>query len=463
MSSQTLNLGSGFTISSGVTSSIFKSVVAGPVNSALVEDANDNPLYTAFVSVIIDSSSTSIIGRVALNFGTVLGSEDLTSAWESYVSAVKLAIQGGSSVTVVGPNHPNSTLSDTGDPYQWRTPNYAAVAAWAAQVTTSSVILLTLNDGVTAPPPTPDPLEITASLDGNLSGSIDSSVELGDAPPDPDPTPDPDPLLEGQISLGSGFTITTNSISKNVVAGPIDETLVEDDNDNPLYTKQLLIYLANDALAGYIGLQFGTGAVENLTSTWENYVGAVKLEIQGGLSITVAGPTHPNGLTSDSSEPYLWKPFNHTALAVWAAQVTSSSVILLTLADEVIPDSLEITASLDGSISGSINSNLELSSTPTPDPTPSLSPLKFTASLDGNIFGSIESDVELGLVLNSIVNLDGSLGGIIDASLGITGVYKPLINLIYRSDSVVITGVYKPLINLRYKSAPIILNIPTGI
>ena len=139
MAQQTLDLGSGFTIDSGNQAKIRKNIVVGPIDEALVEDSNDNPLNTSQFSVNLTSASnSSFVGRIIINLGSFLGSsEDLTTAWETYSQAVTLEIQGGSSVVAAGPNHPNSLVVDPSEPYSWRPSNYLAVAAWADQVDSS--------------------------------------------------------------------------------------------------------------------------------------------------------------------------------------------------------------------------------------------------------------------------------------------------------------------------------------
>ena len=208
MSRQTLNLGSGFSIvDSQRFTTVRKYVSAGPINSALVNDSIDNPLSTAYVSVFytkdtIVTQSTIIV----LHFGvsaTDTG-QDLTTAWENYSRAVKLAIQGGASITVGGPNYTTSQVKDSSEPYAWQPSNHAALKAWAKQVNSSSVILLTLNDGVTAPT-TPTALKFRASLDGSIFGSLRASLRVTDTPATDPVEPVEPPVSANALKFGASL------------------------------------------------------------------------------------------------------------------------------------------------------------------------------------------------------------------------------------------------------------------
>ena len=427
MARQTLNLGSGFiTTGSDHTRIKYKAPNVGPINALLVADSSiDVNLYT--ISINIATSNYTNSGRISLNFGGLNTRADLSDAWENYSRAVTLEIQGGASITVGGPNHSSASRRDTNEPYQWRSPNKADVVAWAKQITSSSVILITLDDGVALDfeatldgglsgsinanleLSTPEPLKFEANLDGNISGSIDADLDLATL------------VLDRQtLNLGSGFTIVTTglfaSIEKFIAVGPINDAL-RPSSAAVVYTRLLRVYLQASAFRGNLQLDFGTSGQEDLSDAWEQSANAITLAIQGGASVVLAGPNHSSVVTNDVTDPYLWKPSNNAALIAWASQVTNSSVILLTLDSRTL--SLKFTANLDGNILGSINADLELSA---------LEPLRFEANLDGSLSGSIDSD--LGLItpepLRFTANLDGDLSGSIDASLDLGGVPEPL-------------------------------------
>ena len=294
------------------------------------------------------------------------------------------------------------------------------------------------------------------------------------------------------LNLGSGFNISpggpVKTVSKSVSVGPVNSSLVAGGSANlNVSFISILSESGNAAVTGRIHLAFGALRNNDLTTAWENYSQAVKLAIQGGTSVTVTGPNHSSVPSRDDTEPYTWVPVNRAAVVTWAKQITSLSVILITLNDGVTaPTTLKFRASLDGSISGSLRASLSVTDTPATDPVEPVEPpvsanalkflavlegyisggvsaslrlssvtvrprprprprsLKFLANLDGNIYGYINANSELSLVLNSVVNLDGDLQGIINASL-------------------VVTGLYKPIINLRYESGSVILDVPTGI
>ena len=85
---------------------------------------------------------------------------------------------------------------------------------------------------------------------------------------------------------------------------------------------------------GFIGSTFTlVTSGPDLTSAWESYGLAVRLTDADGAAITVAGPSHPSGITTDPREPYFWAPGNQVALLAWFA--IDRAGVTLTLDDGV--------------------------------------------------------------------------------------------------------------------------------
>ena len=363
MARQTLNLGSGFTINSEFGNTwISKEFAAGPINSDFIEDGSSN-IDVSLLTVFTTGSKASQIGRITLAFGPsgTMGDE-LTAAWENHGQAVKLAIQGGASVTLGGPNHSGSVVSDTDEPYVWRPSNHAAVGVWAAQVTNSSVILLTLRDGVTAPT-TPTALRFRASLDGSISGSINSDLELIGTPTT-DPTLNP---LRFRARLAGG------------ISGSLRATL------------------------GITGTPFVEPPVSaNALKFRANLVGRIRGRINASLEIRDV-PVPPTVTLLGFR-------------AVLEGYISGGVNASLRLGSVTVrprprprPRSLKFLANLDGNIYGYINANSELSLV-----------LNSVVNLDGDLQGIINASLVVTGLYKPIINLRYESGSVIlDVPTGI--------------------------------------------
>ena len=84
---------------------------------------------------------------------------------------------------------------------------------------------------------------------------------------------------------------------------------------------------------GFIGSTFTlVTSGPDLTSAWESHGLAVRVTDADG-AITVAGPAHPSGISTDPREPYFWQPGNNAALLAYFG--VDRNGVTLTLDDGV--------------------------------------------------------------------------------------------------------------------------------
>ena len=153
----------------------------------------------------------------------------------------------------------------------------------------------------------------------------------------------------------------------------------------------------------------------DLSPAWESYASAIQLSQVGRGSsgrITLKGPAHPDNTRNDADEPYNWLPDNASALVTWANRAGSRNIIL-TL-DDGIPDAISVSATLDGSLAGSLQAVVELGASPLA--------ILVAAALDGDVTGSLVGSVELGAVptvppLSVVGILEGEAVGGLDGAV----------------------------------------------
>ena len=81
-----------------------------------------------------------------------------------------------------------------------------------------------------------------------------------------------------------------------------------------------------------------------LTPAWERSASALSFAAPGRGSITIKGPTHPDSVVMDSTEPYSWRPDNYSALVTWLNALSSTDRVSITLSDGLGVPSAIITA-----------------------------------------------------------------------------------------------------------------------
>ena len=93
---------------------------------------------------------------------------------------------------------------------------------------------------------------------------------------------------------------------------------------------------------GSISLRFADTATAippllgpELSDDWEGNAEAVVLTDGAGNTVTIAGPSHPDNISTDSTEPYSWTPSNSAEYTAWSAAAEEGVSITL---DDGIPD-----------------------------------------------------------------------------------------------------------------------------
>ena len=130
---------------------------------------------------------------------------------------------------------------------------------------------------------------------------------------------------------------TEVALTQSGAAGLIPSNFVE--GNGSAYLRHLfLIFSGNNS--GKIVLRtvpsLSTGnssaAGPNLASNWESNPTALTFSAPGLTNLVVPGPMASGSIPQDTEEPYSWLPTNHSAVATWAASLTASHVVSVTLA-----------------------------------------------------------------------------------------------------------------------------------
>ena len=202
-------------------------------------------LGTGNAQFYTDSSATG---------GSPIGAgPDLTPAWEIADEAITFAEEGGSSLILKGPNHPDNTFSDPSESYFWTPDNRSAHASWITNVGDGAISMI-LWDGVGTKPGTTPPVSPLALSDFDQTGleivllaNIEAGLEIsGDNRTyyaDSNFTPVTGSLLDGE--LGLSVTETLVSRFQYIFQGSNIGQIRLNDNDDPV-ALNLEDYFAGD-------------------------------------------------------------------------------------------------------------------------------------------------------------------------------------------------------------------------
>ena len=260
---------------------------------------------TAHLALIQHFSSDRVLVRLAAT-QTEMSSDagpEFTDALETSAVAITLESAGLGSITIPGPNHPDSIISDPSEPYLWQPSNGAAMTTWFESLTDTSTVVLTLDDGVAAS-------RYTAAA-GEPSSIATGHVTWQDRSP--------------PVGLADVSGLSSDSDPRYILR----LRLWRDGRVNPIYLNA--IRATPDGLNA-----FGQG--DDLNTDWEGSAVALTLSAPNG-DLVIVGPQHPDAGASDASEPYSWAGSDLAALDAWVAaylalDATDRALFSFTLDDD---------------------------------------------------------------------------------------------------------------------------------
>ena len=167
---------------------------------------------------------------------------DLTPAWEIADEAITFTEEGGSSLILKGPNHPDNTFSDPSESYFWTPDNRSAHASWVTNVGDGAVSMI-LWDGEGTKPGTTPPIPPLALSDFDQTGleivllaNIEAGLEIsGDNRTyyaDSNFTPAAGSLLDGELGLSATETLVSRF--QYIFQGSNIGQIRLNDNDDPV-------------------------------------------------------------------------------------------------------------------------------------------------------------------------------------------------------------------------------------
>ena len=119
----------------------------------------------------LGSGNAQMYTDAAATGGSPIGlGPDLTSAWETANEAITFTEEGGSSLILKGPGHPDNDFSDATESYFWTPDNRTAHSDWITNLGNGAVTMI-LWDGVgTKPGAIPPPTDVLTLADFDQSG-----------------------------------------------------------------------------------------------------------------------------------------------------------------------------------------------------------------------------------------------------------------------------------------------------
>ena len=260
---------------------------------------------TAHLALIQQFSGDRISVRLALTESAMSfdPGPEFADALETSAVAITLEASGPGSITIPGPNHPDSIISDPTEPYLWQPSNGAAMTTWFESLTDTSSVVLTLDDGVA-------------------------------------------PTLY-EVAAGTPSRIATGDVSwqdRDPPVGVADVSGLSSDSD-PRYILRLRLW--RDGRSAPLQLTItrdtpdGTNAFDrgdDLNTDWEGSAVALTLSAPNG-DLVIVGPQHPSAAVGDDEEPYAWAGADNAALDAWvtayvALGATDRALFSFTLDDD---------------------------------------------------------------------------------------------------------------------------------
>ena len=159
-----------------------------------------------------------LVGSGYVAFHTVVNVSDagassagpnLVSGWESNPTALTFSAPGLADLVVPGPTAPGSTPQDTEEPYSWVPSNGSDVLTWAASLTVSHVVSVTLSLLATPPPVAPNFVDDTGDAQNWTAGVAITPITV----PAADGNPTPSYAAVGSLPNGISFNTNTRVIS----------------------------------------------------------------------------------------------------------------------------------------------------------------------------------------------------------------------------------------------------------
>ena len=193
--------------------------IGEPIDAVLVSGGGEAWIQYFFLGV--SNASNHTLGATPARTGNIFSpGPHLTPAWER--SPVAITIEAGSlSVTVAGPTHPDNTVEDETEPYEWRSADsaYATIKVFVGAFINlprqeKAATTFTIDDGVATPKPPPPPTRVGKWTDVSVWTAI--LVQINANPIERYWTGDNDLIFGGDTYSSTGKLLGVGQLEQRV-------------------------------------------------------------------------------------------------------------------------------------------------------------------------------------------------------------------------------------------------------